>query len=336
MLPELDHLETIVADPGPLGRASILDHVEGRSGRYPIHAISFGSTEPTAPTFVLVGGVHGLERIGTKVVLSYLTMLRRLLEWDELLRESLRHTRVLFVPLLNPVGMAEHRRSNGNGVDLMRNAPVTHPGLASFLVGGQRLSRRLPWYMGAQGAPMEREAQALCRFIETATFQAETCLVLDVHSGFGMEDRLWFPYARTRRPYPGLANVYALNQLLDRTLPHHFYRLEPQAGAYTIQGDLWDHLYDRHREAGQGGTFLPITLEMGSWLWVKKNPRQVLSVLGAFNPIKPHRRERILRRHLLLFDFLRRAVAAPDAWAHLDPDRKRTLEAEAFSHWYGR
>jgi hypothetical protein len=127
-----------------------------------------------------------------------------------------------------------------------------------------------------------------------------------------------------------------LNQLLDHTLPHHPYRMEPQARTYTVHGDLWDYLYDQHAEQGKGGTFLPLTLEMGSWLWVKKNPRQVFNVLGAFNPIKPHRRRRILRRHLLLFDFLRRAVAAPASWAELDAGRRRAHEADAFARWYGK
>ena len=87
--------------------------------------------------------------------------------------------------------------------------------------------------------------------------------------------------------------------------------MEPQAQAYTIRGDLWDHLYDSYGEAHGDGVFVPLTLEMGSWLWVRKNPVQALSALGPFNPVVPHRLRRTLRRHLLLFDFLYRAVASP-------------------------
>ena len=104
-----------------------------------------------------------------------------------------------------------------------------------------------------------------------------------------------------------------VQRLLDRTLPNHVYRVEQTAQAYTIRGDLWDYLYDRRREAG-AGCMLPLTLEMGSWAWVRKNPLQALSTLGRFNPVRPHRHRRTLRRHLPLLDFLCHAVASYDAW----------------------
>ena len=50
--------------------------------------------------------------------------------------------------------------------------------------------------------------------------------------------------------------------------------------------------------------FLPWTLEMGSWAWVRKNPLQVFQALGFFNPIKPHRYARTMRRHARLVEFL--------------------------------
>lgn len=181
---------------------------------------------------------------------------------------------------------------------------------------------------------MEAEADALCQFIEREVFEARAAVSLDVHSGFGFQDRIWFPYARTRRPFPHLAQTYGLKRLLDRTLPHHVYRMEPQARNYTVQGDLWDHLHDRYRARRPDGVFVPLTLEMGSWIWVKKNPRQLLSVLGSFNPIKPHRLRRTLRRHLLLFDFLHRATAGAEGWAFGDTSWREQMEAEAFELWY--
>ena len=53
---------------------------------------------------------------------------------------------------------------------------------------------------------------------------------------------------------------------------------------------------------------------MGSWTWVRKNPLQGLSALGRFNPMKPHRLRRTLRRHLPLLDFLFHAAASHAAW----------------------
>ncbi|HJL19708.1 MAG TPA: DUF2817 domain-containing protein [Sandaracinaceae bacterium LLY-WYZ-13_1] len=335
-VPELEQLEALIGRLGPRARTEVLARVAHHGRRLPIYAVVLGARDRSAPTLALVGGVHGLERIGTQVVLAWLHTLTELLEWDEVLARALEHTRLVFVPLLNPWGFAKHTRGNARGVDLMRNAPSPNDARGSFLVGGQRLSPRLPWYMGEEDAPMEPEATALCEIIEREVFGARTALALDCHSGFGFQDRVWFPYARTRKPFPHLGEVHALKYLLDATLPHHVYRIEPQALSYTVRGDLWDHLYDRHRALADDQLFVPLTLEMGSWIWVKKNPRQVFSALGSFNPVKPHRLRRTLRRHLSLFDFLFRAVASAGSWLPRGDDERRRLEDEAFELWYTR
>lgn len=333
-LSELTVLESLLQRLPGQARVRVLATV-GHDGRtFPIHGIELGPDEPGLPTFAVIGGVHGLERIGTQVVLSYLTTLTELLTWDSQLRETLRRTRIVLVPLVNPTGMFARRRANANGVDLMRNAPPHPDGHGSWLLGGQRLSPVLPWFMGDDGS-MEPEAQALCHYVEETVFVGDPAIVLDVHSGFGSIDRLWFPYARTRRPFPNLADVYGLERLLDRTLPNHVYRMEPQAQTYTIQGDLWDHLYDRHRARHPDRVFVPITLEMGSWAWVRKNPRQIFDALGTFNPMKPHRLRRILRRHLPLLDFLQRASGAAEAWHPGDDAAHERQTDRAFVRWYG-
>lgn len=333
MTPELAVLERLLDATSRHGVVDLLVHAEGDGVRLPVHGARFGTADPAAPALIVVGGVHGLERIGTEVALAFLTTFLARLAWDELLVESLRRCRLCFVPLVNPVGMVLRRRANGRGVDLMRNAPPHPDGWGTPLVGGQRLSPRLPWYMGAAGAPMQPEAAALLGYVETHSAGSSLTITLDCHSGFGMVDRLWFPWARTRRPLPHLAEIYALKQLLDQTLPNHVYRMEPTARSYTIRGDLWDHAYDR-RIVGGGGTLLPLTLEMGSWTWVKKNPAQVLSLLGGFNPIKPHRLRRTLRRHLPLFDLLLRATVSARGWAFPDPARRAALDAAGFAEWF--
>lgn len=334
-LPPLDELERLCGVLGREARVRTLERVVHDGISYPIVGVVLGAEDPSAPTLGLVGGVHGLERIGTEVVLAYLHTLVERSAWDVTLRHVLREVRVALLPLVNPVGMALGRRSNGRGVDLMRNAPAHPSSRGSFLVGGQRVSPLLPWYAG-DGASMEPEARALCRFVAREILPSRASIVIDCHSGFGLVDRLWFPYARSRRPFPGLAEVVALHRLLERTSPHHVYRLEPQASAYTIASDLWDHLYDRHAATGQAGSFLPMTLEMGSWNWVRKNPRQLLSTLGGFNPVVPHRRDRTLRRHLPLFDFLLSAVASHERWRPQGEEQRRRLEDEGFLLWYGR
>lgn len=333
-LPELAELERLVSRLPRPARAETLVTVSARGERFPVLGIVLGTERKSAPTLCVVAGVHGLERIGTKVVLAWLHTLVRLLEWDAFSLASLERTRLVVVPLVNPVGMRLRRRANGNGVDLMRNGPVDGDGVASLLVGGHRWSPRLPWYMGPPDAPMQAEARGLCDFVIREAFDGDPTIVLDVHSGFGTVDRLWFPYARTRRPFASIAETVKLGRLLDATLPNHVYRLEPQARTYTVQGDLWDHLYDEHRKSRPDRLFLPLTLELGSWRWVQKNPLQLLSSrLGTFDPVKPHRLRRTLRRHLALLDFLHRACAAPAAWAELSADERHDLEAEAVARW---
>lgn len=335
-LPELVELDRLVGVLGEDVRVTLLASVEDRGQRYPVHGLCLGSTEPSAPVLALVGGVHGLERIGSEVVLAYLHTIAMRLSWDALLRRALGRVRLVFVPALNPTGLARSTRSNARGVDLMRNAPRHPESRASFLVGGQRFSSRLPWYAGEPERAMEPEARALVAFFEREVLASDVAISVDCHSGFGLVDRLWFPYARTRRPFPGLAEVVGLARLLDFTFPNHVYRLEPQAQAYTIAGDLWDHLYDLHAENGERGLFLPFTLEMGSWMWVKKNPLQLATAIGGFHPMVPHRLRRTLRRHLPLFDFLLHAVASGQAWVPRDRDERTRLSDEGFVRWYAR
>src|SRR5665811_1642544 len=80
-------------------------------------------------------------------------------------------------------------------------------------------------------------------------------------------------------------------------------------------------------------TFLPLTLEMGSWLWVKKNPRQLFSRQGMFNPSVEHRLHRVLRGHTVWLDFLMRATCSHDNWLIKGPSRNR-MQERAVARWY--
>lgn len=291
-------------------------YVDGTS--FPILGFSIGSQDKSKPVLGLFGGVHGLERVGSHVVITYLTSLFKQLGWDDELRRRLEDCRIVSIPLINPAGMALHSRANPNGVDLMRNAPVDcEAERPTFLVSGHRLSSLLPWYRGEEGKPMEIESQALVDFCKDHLFDCPSAITVDFHSGFGMKDRLWFPYAKTSSHFPRIKEVQKIKDILDETLPHHIYKIEPQFESYTINGDLWDYIFDLHREKNINNNriFLPWTLEMGSWIWIKKNPLQIFTAGGFFNPIKSHRYDRTMRRHLLLIDFLFRATRNYKSWA---------------------
>lgn len=332
-LPEHERLAEILAAGAPWLECRQVCEVtlpDGRCQAVPV--ITLGNPAPEMPAVGYFGGVHGLERIGSRVVLAFLQSLVARLAWDVGLRRQLDELRLVFMPFVNPGGMLLGTRANPQGVDLMRNAPVEAVEKTPFLVGGQRLSPGMPWYRGRSEAPMEVEAQALCQVVSEELLGRDFALALDCHSGFGANDRIWFPYAHTRQPIAHLAEVHALKEIFYQAHAQHRYLFEPQSRQYLAHGDLWDHLYRQSARQGRG-VFLPLTLEMGSWLWVKKNPRQIFSRHGIFNPIKAHRHERVLRRHQTLLDFLARAACGFRFWLPQNAARE-AHHAAALAQWY--
>lgn len=331
-LPELLELQRLADLAGPHMEQRVLCEVQAGERRFPVQAFVLGSARKDVPAVGFFGGVHGLERIGAEVTIAYLRSLVMRLQWDETLHRQLESIRLVFVPLVNPGGLWLGTRANPNGVDLMRNAPVESVERVPYLLGGQRLSAALPWYRGAQGAPMECESAALCRIVEDELWGRPLSIAVDCHSGFGLIDRIWFPFAHTARPIAHLPEIHALCEILDQSLLHHRYVLEPQSRQYLAHGDLWDHLYMGACRQPEG-MFLPVTLEMGSWLWIKKNPRQIFSRHGIFNPMIQHRQQRVLRTHLGWLDFITRAAGSHERWLPLGEQRARHRE-QAMARWY--
>ena len=73
---------------------------------------------------------------------------------------------------------------------------------------------------------------------------------------------------------------------------------------------------------------------MGSWLWVRKNPRQMLDFFGYFNPMISHRHHRVLRQHLPFFEFLTAMASNAGNWLPT-PKEKSRLTQQAIEHWFG-
>jgi hypothetical protein len=333
-LPELIELERLLE----LGRghleADVACEVSAGGQRFPVYRLALGNPDPGLPAIGFFGGIHGLERIGTQVLLYFLRGLLYRLDWDKSLHHLLQEVRLVFMPLINPGGMWQSTRCNPQGVDLMRNAPVEAAGRAPFLLGGQRISPRLPWYRGLAGAEMENENLALCRTVQLELLPRPFSIAVDCHSGFGSRDRVWFPYAHSADPIPHLADIVALEELFRQIYPNNKYLFEPQSLQYRAHGDIWDHLYLLAQRQSDR-TFLPLTLEMGSWLWVKKNPRQLFSRHGIFNPSVEHRLHRVLRGHTAWLDFMMRAACSHDNWQVEGPARSQ-LHQRALARWYRR
>lgn len=333
--PEMDDLESLIESFGAAARSRVVAHVRHKEKVYPLYCLSIGSPDPEAPSMGYFAGAHGLEKIGAEVVLAYMHTLLELLRWDRQFQERLKHSRIVFMPIVNPVGIVNRTRSNGNGVDLIRNSPLEAEESGGGFYRGHRITPKLPYYRGSEGV-LETEIKALYQVLEEELLPSKVSLAVDVHSGFGAKDRFWFPYAHSRQPFPYLSEAYAIKELLDQTYPHHFYAFEPMSRQYTIHGDPWDHVFLEHRKTKDHGFFVPFTLEMGSWNWLKKNPMQLLSKNGVFDPILPHRRRRILRRHLNLFDFLHRLILSPKAWLYQSQNVRDENIRKARELWYDK
>ncbi len=332
--PEMAQLEDIIVQLGARAQVEIVERISYKDREFPIYCIALGSMQEDVPVLGYFGGVHGLEKIGSEVILSYLQTIVNLLDWDEEFVVRLTKSRLVFVPIVNPVGVYTGTRCNGNGVDLMRNAPI-EGAVNTRLYSGHRLTPFLPWFRGDK-TRMETESRALCQVIKRHMFNSPLSIAVDLHSGFGIHDRLWFPYASSKKPFQALAEIYAWKQLFDRCYPHHFYKIEPTSHEYVINGDLWDYLYDDFQQCHEEGRglFLPLTLEMGSWLWLRKSPWHLFQRHGLFHPLLPHRQQRILRRHFTLFDFIYRSLLNPERWASLQQAQKKDCYEQARALWY--
>jgi hypothetical protein len=332
-IPEILALERVIELGAGRLQSRVVTQVKSREGvAHPVYVVTLGNPDIDVPAVGYFGGVHGLERIGSEVVIAYLHSLVMRLQWDSTLLRQLESVRLVFMPVVNPGGMALGTRANPGGVDLMRNAPVDSLEPVPFLVGGQRISSRLPWYRGSLHAPMEPENLAVCEVVSAELLSRRFSMAVDCHSGFGATDRIWFPYAHTRAPIAHLAEMKALKTIFSQSHSHHRYIFEPQSLQYLAHGDLWDHLY-RVACEDEDRIFLPLTLEMGSWLWVKKNPRQLFSRHGMFNPLIEHRQQRVLRQHQSFLDFLSRAACGRALWLP-HPEVRPAVHASALAEWY--
>ena len=137
---ELEQLERIIEQLGDHAHTEVIEQISYKNKEFPIHCISIGSSRPDVPVLAFFGGIHGLEKIGSEVILSYMQTISQLLDWDEEFLARLEYSRLVFVPLVNPVGVYIGTRSNGNGVDLMRNSPIEGVG-DTRIYSGESLPR---------------------------------------------------------------------------------------------------------------------------------------------------------------------------------------------------
>jgi hypothetical protein len=97
-------------------------------------------------------------------------------------------------------------------------------------------------------------------------------------------------------------------------------------------GDMWDYCFHFLKKENQ--VYLPLTLEMGSWIWVKKNPLQLFSRTGMYNPIKQHRLNRTLRRHRPFFDYILHSLYSHPVWTNEEMAQSKLISEKARALYY--
>jgi len=333
---ELAKLRTLANLVIPFGTATIVKTIKTEQKEFPLYCFEFGSDKPDAPLLLIVGGVHGLEFIGSQISIALLESLIQMLHWDTSIRWVLERIKIIFYPMANPVGLYQGTRSNMNGIDIMRNSPIDATEVSRVpFISGHRITKHLPWYRGTENDPPEIETQVLHELVLEKSRGRPFVFSLDIHSGFGTRDRLWFPYAYCKDPFHHIIEVTRFKSLYDLTFPNHVYLIEPQSRHYTTHGDLWDYCFLERRKQQPDSIFLPFCLELGSWSWVRKNPFQIFSLFGMFNPVKPHRVKRAMRRHQPFFDFLIRTTLSWEQWAIPGNTHEKAIsENKALKLWY--
>lgn len=284
----------------------ILDEIgefEHNGYRIPMNAFFIGHRpDPKLPTVAFFSCFHGVEWVGGRVLINFIDHLVRELCWDEGTRDLVSKINICGIPIANPVGRIEKTRSNGRGVDLMRNAPVTGKRVIPLL-GGQRISGSLPWYMGKK---IEKENQIIMKFIDDNVFPSEFKMTLDIHSAFLRRSRIWMPYASGKKLPQKEQEIFTrIKKLLNSIYKYNPYRYEKQELVYRTHGDFWDYNFDRH-EMNKKGTYIPLTLEISSLNWVLRNFVFNWSFESLFNPLNRRESNEEYFRHITVFDFILR------------------------------
>jgi murein tripeptide amidase MpaA len=243
--------------------------VEGR----PIRSYELGA--PDGEPVLLTGLMHGVEAVGS---LALLDLVQHLLA--EPGRETLRHARVVVVPVVNPdafhanctnlaAGRRAFQRCNARGVDINRNFPRQSRDMPVNPLGGSRW-RRSPHYVGR--CPMSEPETRALRDVAAAL---RPRVAVGFHS-FG--ELLLYPWAFTSQPNPRRAKYERAGRAFSRSLQSVTYRVMQATDWYSTVGDMDDWL------DAEFGT-LAFTVEVSRPMRRLSNLRRLSNPFAWSNPI---------------------------------------------------
>lgn len=310
----------LVKNSNGLVRVKHLDYsTPSKSGeRWPIYLLEIGRASAFKKHAVtLVSGVHGLETIGIRIHLDIIKSVLNPKSKFYSADLAAGKLGIYSIPILNPAGVARLTRSNAQGIDLNRNSGIRAEKPLPFF-GGHGISAALPYY---RGKTKQRESRALFRFLAEHVWRRKKKIhtALDIHSGYGAENFIWWPYAFSDR---AVFQESAFTRVAAELRQNHLaYRIEPMAASYQMHGDLWDYAlleFEKYQQTlkKKWSLFLPFTFEIGTWHEIKKSPRRLFNREKIFNP-PPESRKAYLKEHRrLLWDFIH---------MHADARKRRSL-----------
>lgn len=275
--------------------------------RFPIYLLEIGKPSGFKnQASTIVSGVHGLETIGVRIHLDLIVAM--LNPKSRYFSPALQKGKlgIYSIPILNPAGVALNTRANAQGVDLNRNSGIVAEKAVPFF-GGHKLSPALPYY---KGKTRQRETRALLNFFRKRVWQGEknTHMALDIHSGYGSQNYLWWPYSYSNRTVYDEKSFLQLASTLRQK--HTSYRIEPMSESYQTHGDLWDAalmefaVKDQRLRKENRSHFLPFTFEIGTWHELRKSPRRIFNREKIFNPPKDSRKEYVKAHRALIWDIV--------------------------------
>lgn len=91
-----------------------LTQVQHKEDSLPLYALNIGAKDPTLPCLVLTGSIHGVERIGSQIILAFIKSLMRRIKWDKQLEFLLSRIQLIAIPVVNPWGVSLKTRANHN------------------------------------------------------------------------------------------------------------------------------------------------------------------------------------------------------------------------------
>lgn len=115
MLDEIEQITRLAEQAGAALQCRTVCVVDSGGVRYPVQVLSLGSRAPEHAAVGFFGGAHGLEHIGAQVVLAGLRSIVTRLQWDATLHHLLGQLHLVFMPVVNPGGMARGTRANPQG-----------------------------------------------------------------------------------------------------------------------------------------------------------------------------------------------------------------------------